>query len=608
MVKEWFEINQKRFLNEIFEMQEKFPDFKIVFWKLNGRERVAFKGSIEINDERQFFGVYFPKNYPFQQPKVGILKDLRKDQKFLVDDGEHINLDYSHCLFPSDGGTHSWRYYYSAAYALDKLLAYYSINKREIEIFEHTSEEFDFPGRFGDFIVFMPIEVVEIIFKKKFVSLKLLESIVNDEKIYWILDNNLDLLRKHEYRFLNEFKFEQKEVICILLTETTQIIKDKAYKFENFCDFFKEYFKVSFSKEFEFQNKNLLLINQNKTAVVYFNLSSDSKPENSPTRIFFNKVKIVSIPETNFIRAKDFLKDTFKELGLCQVTLIGLGSIGSEIAIELGKSGVKNFVLYDYEKLEPENVCRHIGNNSELGLKKVTIVRNHLHFINPNCNVEPISENPVNGVNIAKFRNRVRDSDLVIISTGNYESEMFVNEITTRQRKPAIYCFADENVDIGSIFYYNPPNGPCYECLQSNLDKNSNPNYNEKFNQLLRPDKSQPYPGRSYYEVPGIPGISIDIDFISLIVSKLIITVLSKSNKSFYNFYSIFPEDKSFFLWKNRGNLLDFGLEAYKIEKVPNCYFCSPTGRRYILDSKNQKRLQKIIFKYSKRKLDSEKI
>ncbi len=162
-----------------------------------------------------------------------------------------------------------------------------------------------------------------------------------------------------------------------------------------------------------------------------------SKPENSPTRLFFNKVKIVSIPETNFIRAKDFLKDTFNELGAYQVTLVGLGSIGSKIAIDLVKSGVKNFVLYDYDRLEPENVCRHIGNNLELGLKKVTIVRNHLYYINPNCSIEPISENPVDGDNIVKFRNRVRNSDLVIVSTGNYESEMFVNEITTRQRKPA---------------------------------------------------------------------------------------------------------------------------------------------------------------------------
>lgn len=107
--------------------------------------------------------------------------------------------------------------------------------------------------------------------------------------------------------------------------------------------------------------------------------------------------------------------------------------------------------------------------------------------------------------------------------------------------------------------------------------------------------------------MPGIPGISIDIDFISLIVSKLIITILSKGNNSFNNYYSIFPDNKHFYLWKNRGNLLDFGLEAYKIEKVSKCYFCSTAGRRYILDSKNQRRLKKLIFKYRNRKLELEK-
>ncbi len=589
-------------------MERKFPDFIIYFWNLNGRKRVAFKGHLEINADEKYFGVYFPINYPNQQPKVGLLKDLKKDQKFLVEDGEHINLDYSYCLFPSDGGIHSWRYYYSAAYALEKLKAYYSTKKEDIDIFEHTSEEFDFPGRFGKGIVFIPDSIVGMIFNNKYITLKLLEIDIENEEIYWIIDNNLEILRKYQYGFLNEFEFNQKEIICVLLPESPQIFKEKAYKFENFCKFFGDYFKNFFSKEIDFENKNLLLLNQNKKAILYLNLSSESKPKYSPTRIFFNKVKSVSIPETNFLRARDFLKNTFEELGACKVILVGLGSIGSRIAIELVKSGVKNFVLYDFDRLEPENVCRHIGNNLELGLKKVTIVRNHLHYINPNCNIKPISENPVDGENVQKFRNHVTNSDLVIVSTGNYESEMFVNEITTRVKKPAIYCYADENVNTGAIFYYNPSHGPCYECLQSNLDKEANPNYNEKLDQILRPDESQPYPGRSYYEVPGIPGISIDINFISLIVSKLIITILSKGIKPFNSYYSIFPSNKHFFLWKNRGNLLDFGLESFKVEKVPDCYFCSTTGRRYILDSKNRKRLRKLILKYRNRKLNIEKL
>lgn len=216
--------------------------------------------------------------------------------------------------------------------------------------------------------------------------------------------------------------------------------------------------------------------------------------------------------------------------------------------------------------------------------------------------------NPVDGENAKKFIYNVIHSDLVIVSTGNYESEMFINEIATRSRKKVLYCYADENVDIGEIFIYYPPSGPCYECLQSNRDSDANPKLKAVFAKFKREDKSRPFPGRSYYEESGIPGISIDINFLSLIVSKLAVTLLSEENKKFSEFYSIFPIDKYFFYWNNRGDLLNFGLHSEKVFKVEDCNFCSSSGRAVRLLNKGDRNyLQRAIRRYNNRKLDAEK-
>ena len=90
--------------------------------------------------------------------------------------------------------------------------------------------------------------------------------------------------------------------------------------------------------------------------------------------------------------------------------------------------------------------------------------------------------------------------------------------------------------------------------------------------------------------------------------SKLAITKLSEEIKNFSDFYSIFPKDRNFFYWNNRGNLLNFGIHSINVIKVPECDFCSTPGRTVrLFKSGERKHLKKAIRHYSNRKLDSEK-
>ncbi len=608
MIRGWFEIDEKRLSKEINEMESRFPDFKIEVNIINNRKQLAFKGYIDVPCEEKYFGVYFPINYPFKQPRVGLLKKLNKDRKFLADDREHINKDYSICLYPSDGGPHSWRYYYTAADALDKLQSYYKNKEEDLEYFEHMSENLDFPGIAEDGIVFIPSQIIDFILENEIVELRLLKAEFLSDLIYWVNYVDEDYYNKKEWSFLNSLSFEEFPVYGIKQTENTSSFKEKAYEFNNLCEFINSYFNSQNGTEIDFNKTNVLLVNKNRNSVLYRDLNIIKNKGKPPNEKEYILGKNITLPDSIFTRAKVFLGEAFSVLRYKTVLFVGLGTLGSRIAEEMVKSGIKKFILYDFDRLKPENICRHTGSLPNLGMKKVEVVRNQIFSINPFCYVETYDVNPVDGENAKKFIENLIHSDLVIISTGNYESEMFTNKLATRYKKNVIYCYADENVNTGEIFYYDPPKGPCYECLQSNLDAEANPEISKVFKILKRVDKSRPLPGRSYYEDTGVPGISIDINFIALLASKLAITKLSEEIKDFSDFYSIFPKDRNFFYWNNRGDLLNFGIHSLNVMKVPECNFCSTSGRVVKLFKSNERKyLKKAIRHYSNRKLDSEK-
>ena len=572
--------------------------FRIESAAVNSRTKVICKGYVKINTEEKLFGIIFPLNYPFQPPKVGFLKDLKHNLMFLKEEGEHFDrFDHSLCLFPNDGGTQSWRPYYSAVDALKKL-QYYEEHKAEedsFKIYEHTSEELPFPGIPTDGIVFLDKLIEEILLKSKCTPIKLLK--IPLDSIFFIQEPESDTPRKNQYYSYLKAPLEENQAFFIFSQENPAIFKENVYGCGNLCVYLEKYVLSTYNKSIILENINVVLLNSRHDCVLYQNLSKNQKPENSPYRIDCIRGRVIDIPSNIFTRAENFLKDTFNLLSAQTVLLVGLGSMGSKIALDLAKSGVKHFVLYDYERLEPENICRHIGSLEDLGMKKVEIVKNGLYAINPNVEVTLNAVNPVDGENVEKFQNHLEHSDLCIVSTGNYESEMFVNAIATRRHKPVIFVYCDENVDYGEIFYYNPPDGPCYECLQSNRvnDLTENPDYDQRFEKFNRPDESRPVPGKGYYRTPGVPGISIDVEFVSLLASKLAITILSKVDSKFQSFYDIFG-GKSFFYWQNRSqNLVDFGLHSIPVKKVRNCASCSTEGRRFIPDAEGRSRLDRKI-------------
>ena len=67
--------------------------------------------------------------------------------------------------------------------------------------------------------------------------------------------------------------------------------------------------------------------------------------------------------------------------------MLGCGSVGSLVALELARAGVGTFVLIDNDIVEYHNLCRHQCGVHEVGSFKVDVMKKRILDINPHATV-----------------------------------------------------------------------------------------------------------------------------------------------------------------------------------------------------------------------------
>ena len=81
--------------------------------------------------------------------------------------------------------------------------------------------------------------------------------------------------------------------------------------------------------------------------------------------------------EENF----DLLKDKF-------IAVFGLGGVGGTALEALARTGFKNFILIDFDKVDPSNLNRQIlYTEADIGRTKVDAARDRIHAINDFANI-----------------------------------------------------------------------------------------------------------------------------------------------------------------------------------------------------------------------------
>ncbi len=85
--------------------------------------------------------------------------------------------------------------------------------------------------------------------------------------------------------------------------------------------------------------------------------------------------------------------DGMEKLNDAKVAIFGLGGVGSFVCEGLARSGVGNFILVDYDKIDESNINRQlIATVKTIGKCKVDLMKERILDINPNANVEVYKE------------------------------------------------------------------------------------------------------------------------------------------------------------------------------------------------------------------------
>lgn len=241
------------------------------------------------------------------------------------------------------------------------------------------------------------------------------------------------------------------------------------------------------------------------------------------------KMELQFIPsrENLYSRSKGILE--VGALAAKRVMIVGLGSFGSQIAIELAKAGVGDFALLDYDRVELHNLMRHTCGVNDLGRLKTDAIRDGILGKNPYAHVDTFPLDINQHLNLLDFE--VNRADLVICATDNNKSRFNINESVVKNRKVCIYGRANSRAAGGDVFRY-VPDGPCYNCLLGNAWFDAEAEEITDVERARRNGRIAAYVSPEDAEAVVQVGLSADIAPICNMMVKLALMELSRGTES----------------------------------------------------------------------------
>jgi len=164
-----------------------------------------------------------------------------------------------------------------------------------------------------------------------------------------------------------------------------------------------------------------------------------------------------------------------------KVAVIGCGSVGSVIAIQLARAGVGRLRLFDPDIYKHENLYRHELSSYAVNRFKSTSLAWQIKSDYPFCNA--IGNHKISLLELAESE-KLDNCDLVVVATGNPTQERYFNQLIFDREKggiSVIYAWVESYGYGGHAVYSDGKSGGCLECTyfdNANLEASLNCNLN----------------------------------------------------------------------------------------------------------------------------------
>src|SRR5216683_3177813 len=131
-------------------------------------------------------------------------------------------------------------------------------------------------------------------------------------------------------------------------------------------------------------------------------------------------------------------KEGQERLHASRVTIIGCGALGTVLANNLCRAGIGSLVIADRDYIELNNLQRQIlfdEDDITRRLPKAIAAAEKLRRINSDVSVKALVED----INADGIESLVRDVDLVLDATDNFETRYLLNDVCIKYNRPWIY-------------------------------------------------------------------------------------------------------------------------------------------------------------------------
>ena len=148
------------------------------------------------------------------------------------------------------------------------------------------------------------------------------------------------------------------------------------------------------------------------------------------------------------------------KLKAASVLCIGVGGLGSPVAMYLAAAGVGRLGVVDFDVVDYSNLQRQVIHGTpDVGRSKLESARDKLVAINPEVTID-MHEMALSSSNAFDV---FGDYDIVVDGTDNFPTRYLVNDACVLLRKPNVFgsIFRFE----GQVSVFATEQGPCYRCL-----------------------------------------------------------------------------------------------------------------------------------------------
>lgn len=151
-----------------------------------------------------------------------------------------------------------------------------------------------------------------------------------------------------------------------------------------------------------------------------------------------------------------------ERLGNARALVVGLGGLGSPVAMYLAAAGIGRLILNDFDTVDPSNLQRQIVHvDASVGVPKTRSAEKTLAALNPLVAVETIGHK----LSLQALTELLGRVDIVLDASDNFATRYLVNEASWRAGKPLVSGAAIRWEGQVALFDPSRPESPCYRCL-----------------------------------------------------------------------------------------------------------------------------------------------